>query len=143
MPGKSDVFENDLLKLIFNATAVANMADNAATSPLTSLYVSLHTADPTDAGTQTSNETNYTSYARVAVARTSGGWTVTGNSVSPTAAITFPAATGGTSTITHFAVGTLASGAGKILYAGTCSPTITITNGITPQITTSSTITED
>lgn len=143
MAGKSDVFENDLLKLIFNATAIANMADNAATSPLTQLWVSLHTADPTDAGTQTSNEATYTSYARVGVNRNSGGWTVTGNSVSPTVAITFPAATGGTSTITHFAVGTASSGAGKVLYAGTCTPSITITNGITPQITTASTITED
>lgn len=143
MPGKSDVFENDLLKLIFNGTAIANMADNAATSPLTNLYVSLHTADPTDTGNQTSSEANYTSYARVAVARTTGGWTVTGNSVSPVANITFPAATGGTSTVTHFAVGTAASGTGKVLYAGTCTPTITVTNGITPQITTATTITED
>ena len=73
MAGKSDTFENDLLKLIFNATAIANISDNAASSPLTNLFVALHTADPTDSGTQTSNEVAYTSYARVAVARTSGG----------------------------------------------------------------------
>ena len=42
---KSSTFDNDLLKLIFNATAIANIADNAGSSPLTNLYLSLHTAD--------------------------------------------------------------------------------------------------
>lgn len=147
MPGKSDTFENDILKLIFNATAIANIADNAVTSPLTNLYVSLHTADPTDAGLQTASEATYTSYARVAVARTVGGWTVataTGvTTAKPVAAITFPAATGGSSAITHFAIGTAASGGGKVLYAGTVSPTITVTQGITPQLTTNTSVTED
>ena len=140
---KGNTFENDWLKLIFNATAIANIADNAASSPLTNLFVSLHTADPGEAGDQTTSETTYTSYARVSVARTSGGWTVTNNSVSPTAAITFPQCTGGTETITHFAVGTATSGAGKILYKGTVTPNISVSNGVTPQLTTASTITED
>lgn len=140
---KGDTFENDWLKLIFQATAIANVADNAATSPLTSLYVSLHTADPGEAGSQTTNETTYTSYARVAVARTAGGWAVTGNSVSPVATINFPACTGGTATITHAGVGTDASGAGKLLYRGALSPIIAVSTGVTPQIGTTSTITED
>lgn len=140
---KGDTFENDFLRLIFNATAIGNIADNAATSPLTNLHVSLHTADPGEAGSQTTNETTYTSYARVAVARTTGGWTVTGNSVSPVANIAFPSCTGGTATITHFAVGTAASGAGKVLYKGTVTPSIGVTSGVTPTLTTASTITED
>jgi hypothetical protein len=140
---KSNTFENDFLKLIFNAVAIANIADNAATSPLTNLYVSLHTADPGEAGDQTTNEIAYTSYARVAVARTAGGWTITANSVSPAAAINFPAGTGGTGTATHFGVGTDASGVGKLLYSGTITPNIVCGNGITPQVTTASTITED
>jgi len=140
---KGNTFENDWLKLVFNATAIANLADNAATSPFTNLYVSLHTADPGEAGDQTTNEVAYTSYARVAVARTSGGWTVTANSVSPVAAISFPAGTGGSGTVTHFAVGTASSGAGKLLYSGTVTPNIVCGNGITPQLTTASTITED
>ena len=140
---KGNTFENDWLKLIFNATAIANIADNAAASPLTNLYVSLHTADPGEAGDQTTNEVAYTSYARVAVARTTGGWTVTGNSVSPAANIDFPAATGGTATATHFAVGTASSGAGKLLYSGTVTPNISISSGVTPRLTTASTITED
>jgi len=140
---KSNTFENDWLKLIFNATAIANIADNAASSPLTNLYVSLHTSDPGEAGNQTTNETTYTSYARVAVARTTGGWTVTGNSVSPVGSITFPAGTGGSGTVTHFAVGTDVSGTGKILYSGTVTPNIVVGSGITPSLTSASTITED
>lgn len=140
---KGDTFENDLLKLIFNATAIANIADNAATSPLTNLFVSLHTADPGETGTQTTSEATYTSYARVSVARTSGGWTVTGNSVSPAANIDFPAATGGTNTITHWAVGVASSGATKVLYKGTVTPNISVSSGVTPRLTTASTVTED
>jgi hypothetical protein len=140
---KSNTFENDWLKLIFNATAIANLADNAASSPLTNLYVSLHTADPGEAGNQTTNETSYTSYARVAVARTSGGWTVTNNSVSPVANIDFPAATGGSGTITYFGVGSASSGTGVLYYSGTVTPSISVTSGVTPRLTTASTITED
>jgi len=140
---KGNTFENDLLKLIFNATAIANIADNAVTSPLTNLYVSLHTADPGEAGNQTTNECAYTSYARVAVARSGAGWTVTANSVSPAATITFPAATGGTETATYAGFGTDASGAGKLLYSGAISPTITISSGVTPRLTTATAITED
>jgi hypothetical protein len=121
---KSNTFENDLLKLIFNATAIANLADNAASSPLTNLYVSLHTADPGEAGNQSTSEVAYTSYARVAVARTSGGWTVTNNSVSPVANIDFPAATGGSGTVTFFGVGTASSGSGVLYYSGTVTPSI-------------------
>lgn len=129
---KGNTFENDLLKLIFNATAIADLADNDATSPLTNLYVSLHTADPGEAGDQTTNEATYTSYARVAVARTTGGWTVTNNAVANAAAINFPAATGGSNTITHFAVGTASSGAGKVLYKGALTASLAVSSGITP-----------
>jgi hypothetical protein len=140
---KSNAFENDLLELIFNGVAIANLADNAASSPLTNLYVSLHTADPGEAGDQSTNEATYTSYARVAVARTAGGWTVTGNSVSPVANIDFPAATGGSGTITYFGVGSASSGAGVLYYSGTVTPNISVTAGVTPRLTTASTITEE
>lgn len=142
---KGDTFENDLLKLIFNATAIANVADNAAASPLTNLYVSLHTADPGEAGSQTTNETAYTGYARQPVARTAGGFTVTGNSVSPVANVSFPQCTASPgAAITHFGIGTAVSGAGKLLYSGTVTPNITMAVNVTPIIQASgSTITED
>lgn len=140
---KSNSCETDILELIFNATTWPDLAENDTTSPATNLYVSLHTSDPGEAGSQTTNEIAYTSYARVAVARTSGGWTVSGNSVSPAANIDFPAGTGGSGTATHFGVGTLSSGAGQLLYSGTVTPNIVCGDGVTPRLTTASTITED
>lgn len=141
---KGNTFENDILKLFFNATAIADLAMDDSTSPATNLYVSLHTADPGEAGGQNTSETTYTSYARVAVARTSGGWTVTNNSVSPAANIDFPACTGGTATITHFGVGTVSGTAtGYLMYSGTVTPNISVSTGVTPRLTTASAITED
>lgn len=143
---KSNTFENDLLLLIFNATAIADIAENDSSSPLTNLYVALHTADPGEGGAQNASECSYTGYARVAVARSGSGWTVTGNSVSPAAAITFPQNTGSGQTATWFSVGTASSGANKILYRGeitTPSGGIVVGNLVTPELTTSTTITED
>lgn len=140
---KSDVYENSLLLLIFNATLFANVAINATSSPITSIFVALHTADPGETGDQTTSEITYTSYARVGVLRTSGGWTVTANSVSPVATITFPAGTGGAGTATYFSVGTLTSGAGVRFYSGTVTPNIVTGNGITPSLSTATAITED
>lgn len=138
-----DTFENDFAKLLFQATAIANIADNAASSPLTSLYVSLHTSDPGEAGNQTTNETSYTSYVRVAVLRSGSGWTVTNNSVAPAAAINFAQCTGGSATITHFGVGTASSSTGKLIGSGTVTPNISVVSGVSPQLTTSTAITFD
>jgi hypothetical protein len=144
---KSNSLENSLLLLLFNNTNIANVGDATGLRGSTaagSLYVSLHTADPGEAGDQTTSEISYTGYARVAVARSSAGWTVTANSVSPTATIGFPASTGGTGgTVTHFGIGTASSGAGVLLYSGTVTPNISVANGVTPQLTTASAITED
>lgn len=71
---KGNTFANDFLKLIFNATAIADLAENDTTSP---------------------------------------------------------------------AVGKATSGAGQILYSGTVTPNISISNGVTPRLTTASTVTED
>lgn len=141
--GIADVTENNLLKLIYNATAWANFADNAATTPQTNTHVALATADPGDAGTMATSESAYTSYARVNVARTTGGWTVTANSVSPVANIDFPAGTGGTGTVTHWSTGKTGGGAADILLSGTVTPNIVTGNGVTPRLTTASTITLD
>ena len=139
---KGDTFENDLLKLIFNAVAIADLAEDDTTSPATTLTVALHTGDPGEGGDQTTNETAYTNYVRKTVARTAGGWTVSGNSVSPAANIDFAecGATPGAA-ITHFSVGTGA--ADKLLYSGTVTPNITMAEGVIPRLKTTSTITED
>jgi len=142
MAGKTTAMATAFLSLLFKATAWANVADNAATSPFTNVYVSLHTADPGAAGTQTTSETTYTSYARQAVARTSGGWTVTNNVVNPVANIVFPISTGGTPTITHFGLGSAVSGAGNLWYSGTVTPNITVSTSVVQTLTTGSSVTE-
>jgi len=140
---KSNTFENSFLKLIFWGTAIPNIADNAASSPLEFLYAALHTADPGEAGTQTTSEATYTSYARVPVARDNTGWSITNNVVNPMATIVFPQCTGGTSNVTHFSIGTAESGAGSILWYGEASPALAVASGIQPQISVNTTITED
>ena len=147
---KSNTFENDFLKLIFNNTNIARIGDNdgvRGSLDAGSLYVSLHTADPGETGVQNTSETTYTSYARVAVARSGAGWVVDEiagvNSVSPANNIDFPECTGGTATITHFGVGVEPSGAQKLLYKGTLTPNISVSTGVIPRIKSTSTITED
>jgi hypothetical protein len=136
-------FENDLVKLIFTATAIANIADNAATSPLTNLYLALHTASPGSGGTQSTNEAAYPSYARQAVARTSGGWTVSTNVATLAATTSFPAATGTPSETETFAsIGVAVSGATKVITFAALSANIVVNAaGITPQLTTATTFT--
>lgn len=140
---KGLTFDNDLLKLILNGTAIANIADNAASAPLGSVYVSLHTANPGAGGAQNTSECAYTGYARVAVARTTSGWTAsTAQSSSPVSSITFPACTAGSETATYACIGMASTGTGKILYCGAVSPNISINSGVTPQLTTASAVTE-
>ncbi len=144
MAGFSDAAETAIMSLLFNATAWANIADNAASSPNTNIAVAAHTADPGDAGSQSTSEAAYTNYARVNVARTSGGWTVTGGSVSPVAKISFPASGAAGSTITHFSVGKTGGGASAIHMAGTVTPNISISSsGVTPELSTATTLTLD
>lgn len=129
--GKQATFANDMLKLVLQAVAIANIADNAGSSPLTNLFVSLHAGDPT-AGNQSTSEATYTGYARVAVVRTSSGWAVSSAVGSNVAAITFGACTAGSSTVTFFGIGTLTSGTGKLLYSGSTN-SLAVTTSITPQ----------
>ena len=120
----SNTAENDIVALLFNATAL-NVAYGG------SLYISLHTADPGEAGGQTTSEANYGGYARVTVARTSGGFTVTGNVASNAAAVTFAECTSGTNTITHVGIGTASGGAGRLIASGTISPSVNVSTGVT------------
>lgn len=138
--------ETALLTLIFNNTNWANIGDATGLRGSTtagSFYLSLHTADPGEAGSQTTSEAGYTGYGRVAVPRSAGGWTITGNSCSPTAAINFGACTAGTGTATHMGLGTDVSGAGNLIMKGSITPTIAYAPGVTPQLNTSTVITLD
>jgi hypothetical protein len=143
---KSNTWENDLLLLMFNNTNSTLHGDATGLRGSTtagSYYLSLHTADPGEAGDQTTSEIAYTSYARTAVARSGAGFTVATNTVALAATCVFPAGTGGSGTATHFGVGCSSSGAGKLLYKGAMSPTIICGNGVTPQINAGTIVTED
>jgi len=125
---------NSLLALIFNATTWNLIAENDSTSPATNLYLSLHTASPGVGNDQTTNEAAYTNYARIPVARTTGGWDVPSGGATANAALAQFAQCGVTgATITHVAIGTGSSGAGTVLYAGALSSSLAVANGIQPQ----------
>lgn len=145
---KSDTWEDGMLNLLFSNTAFTLVGDAGgllgSTAP-GSLYVSLHTGDPGEAGTQLTNETAYTNYVRVAVSR-SGGWTTSSGgagSVSPAADIDFAecGATPGAA-VTYFGIGTDSTGAGKLLYSGLLSPSITMATGVIPRVKATSTVVE-
>lgn len=138
---KSNAAAEAILKLIYQAVAWADMAQDDGSTPATNITVALHTSDPGAAGTQSTNEISYTGYSRVNVVRSAVGWTVTGNSVSPAAAITFGEMTAGAGgTVTHFSTGNGVSN--FMLHHGTVTPNVVVTNGVIPQLTTASAITE-
>jgi hypothetical protein len=133
--------ENAILLLIYNATTWANYAVNATSSPEANIAAALHTGDPGEAGTMSTSEAAYTSYARASIARTSGGFTVTNDTVNPAATISFATGTGGSGTGSHFSFGKTGGGAAAILNYGTVTPNITFGNGVQPQLTTATAIT--
>jgi len=131
---KSTATCNSILALVFNATNWANIADNTATSPNTNLYLSLHTANPGVGNNQTTNETTYTNYVRLAVVRTTSGWAIPASGATSNAALAQFAQCGATgATITYVAIGTASSGAGTVLYEGALSSSLTVANLIQPQ----------
>ena len=143
---KTNTWENDLLLLMFNNTNSSLHGDATGlrgSSTAGSYYFSLHTADPGEAGDQTTSEAAYTSYARVAVARSGSGFTVSGNSVAVAADVSFPEGTGGSGTATHWGLGCSASGTGKLLYKGAISPSIALGSGVTPILSAGTVVTED
>lgn len=123
---KGNTTENDFLEYTFKATAFSWNANG-------NLYVALHTADPGEAGSQTTSECTFGSYARQTVARSGSGWTVSGNTASNAATISFPECTSGSETVSYVSIGTASSGAGQILYSGALSASRSVSSGITLQ----------
>jgi hypothetical protein len=119
------LFHNDAWELVGDASGLLPSATAG------SFYVALHTADP-GAGEQNANECAFTGYARKAVGRAAGNWNIVGNQISNISAVQFDECTAGTTTATHFSVGTALSGAGTIIYTGALSANRSISAGITP-----------
>jgi hypothetical protein len=131
---KSTSISNSILALLLNATPWANIADNAAASPVTQTYLALHTASLTGADTQATSETSYTNYARVAVPRSISGWTApSAGASSNVAAVDFPSCGVTGATITTASLGKQASGAGIVYYYGDLNAPIAVSNAIQPR----------
>lgn len=131
----TNVLENGLLSLLFENANYANVGDATGLRGSTTagvFYISLHTADPGETGTQTTSESAYTSYARTSVVRSTAGWTVAAGNVDNDAAIAFPPCTGSTSTVTNHGIGSDVSGTGNLFLKGALSASLGVSNGITP-----------
>lgn len=148
---KSNAFEEDIANLIFLAQGITGIAVNPASAPLTDLWFSLHTADPGEAGDQTTNETSYGGYVRVSVPRSSAGfWTQIIAPASPSSSwgcavylqndLAWPAAASGPVTLTHVGIGTASSGAGKLLYKLGINGPPTIDVGMSPVLSKSTSL---
>lgn len=137
MSALTNAAETALLRLLLENvdwTGIGDAGGLRGSATAGSFYISLHTADPGEAGSQTTNEVAYTSYARVAVVRSGSGWTVAGDNGSNVGAVTFPACTGGSATATHFGLGTSSSGAGQLILRGALTASLAISSGVTPSM---------
>lgn len=142
MAAKTTTYANEILALIFNGTAILDLAENDSSAPVTVLTVALHTSSPGVAGTQSTNEIAYTGYSRVSVDRADTAWLVSGGAAYPINPIDFGEMTAGAGgTVTHWSVGTGA--ANKMLYFGTVSPNVNVINGVIPRLTAASSIVEN
>lgn len=134
----SNAFETSLLQLIFNAVTISNLASDIQGSPngAIALFVGLHTADPGEAGNQSTSEATYGGYQRIAVIRTAAGWSVSGNTAGNAAEILFNQATSGSETLTHFSIGLAPTGAGSLLFSGALTSSLAVSTGIQPRFAT-------
>lgn len=139
---KSTTFADDFLNLILAGIGIPGLADNAATSPVVTLYAALHTADPGAGGDQTAHEANYNGYSRTPIARGSASWNMTANQAQPMSSITFPYCNGGQNTVTFWSIGTTVSGAGLLLWSGPLNNSINVSTGVTPYLTPATAIIE-
>jgi hypothetical protein len=122
MPGMSNAVELKVLELLVGKTAYT------VTAPL---FLALTTAAVLETDTAvTLTEAAYTGYARKSVAAADWGSASAGQ-IANVNAITFAACTGGTSTLTGFALVTSASGAGDIQAFGTL-PSLVVSVTQTP-----------
>ena len=121
----SNAAETAVLNQVFKGTALPWNAN-------TDLWLALHTADPGEAGTATTSEAAYTSYARVALTRASD-FTVSGATIQNTNLEQFPVCTGGSAICTHVSIVDTSSGAGNILVSGVLNASVSVAAGIQPQ----------
>ena len=136
MPKSTDCC-NRILNIMYGATAWPTVADNAAASPLTSVYLAFHSSSPTPgANAQNENEVAYTNYAREATTRSTAAWTAAaGGITSNVSLIQFPQSGATGATLQSTSTGVAASGATAVWHYGALNSSITIgaSASITPQ----------
>lgn len=138
---KFNQFENDVIAYIFNNTTCAIFP----TTGTTAMALCLHTANPGETGDTGTSEAAYSGYARVAVERSSTGWTVSGNTAKLSTTMAFPQCNGATTAlVTHFSIGTstVAGTTARSLYYGALDNSISVSNGVTPRLTTNTAVSE-
>ncbi len=131
----SDEAEANLILLLFNNTNWANIGDATGLRGSTVagvFYLTLHSTDPGETGTQSTNEIAYTGYTRPSVARSGAGWTCAGDTASNTSAVSWGACTAGTATAAYFGIGTASSGAGHLVASGPLVETLVVSFGVNP-----------
>jgi hypothetical protein len=145
MSNASDNFENDLAKLFFQGVAWANVADDAASSPVENWWFSLHTSSPGESGNQSSNEVStsaHNTYARKSAPRSEEGFDVTGGVASPAANIDFDEGASGTGgSAGFFGLGNSQSSTGRLQVFGAISPSLVLGAGSIPRLKSTTTIT--
>lgn len=121
---------NSIINLMYRATAWANVADNASSSPVTNVKVVMHTASLTAAtALQSENVTVYTNYASQDVARGAGWSAASGGATSNAATISFPQCGASGATLSHVSAG---DGTNAWHY-GALNSSLAVSSGITPQ----------
>jgi len=138
MSSMTNAFETAVGLLFFQNTDIANVGDAAGlqnSAAPGSTQLALSTSALTDADTLlTATEVAYTGYARPTQARTSGGWTSSGDTVSNAALIQFGEMTaGGPDTVVHLGLGFLSTGNQLDLHQDLAADLV-INNGVNPQL---------
>ncbi len=134
MPGATNLFEDDLLDLIFTNVAAPNVGDAPGILPSASagdMAIALHTVTVLDTGTvQTLNEAAYTNYVRQNVARSLAGWTVATGACTNDALITYPTSGSGPESELDVSLGGFA---GVQQIFSVLDATLVVNSGVTPE----------
>jgi hypothetical protein len=130
---KGTAFCNSLVNLIYRAEAIANLADNAAASPITNIKMRLATASYVASDNGSANEATYTNYVPVDVPRSASGWTAgSGGATNNVADVPFAQCGASGNTITS-AANTTGAGASMLLHYGDLNAPIAVSNQIQPR----------
>lgn len=135
MPGATDLWEIDVLDLIFTNVAAPNMGDVGGLLPSAApgtMAIALHTGNAiSDTSTvQTQSEAAYTGYVRKQVTRGVAEWTVATGAVDNDNAITYAISTSGPETETDVSLGGFA---GVMQMFASLDADLVVNSGVTPE----------